>query len=118
MTDSPYYGPSRYSTLSTSVNSDNRITEWLFVRATYRHSTRFPMGGKAPRVDTDMLNASAGVYLLDSRLCIALIFRDILNNMPSLTTTTYSNYLETVRTTNLNRYMLLSIRYNFNSSEK
>ena len=118
LTDSPYYGPSRYSTLSTSVNSDNRITEWLFVRATYRHSTRFPMGGKAPRVDTDMLNASAGVYLLDSRLCIALIFRDILNNMPSLTTTTYSNYLETVRTTNLNRYMLLSIRYNFNSSEK
>ena len=118
MTDSPYYGPSRYSTLSTSVNSDNRITEWLFVRATYRHSTRFPMGGKAPRVDTDMLNASTGVYLLDSRLCIALIFRDILNNMPSLTTTAYSNYLETVRTTNLNRYMLLSIRYNFNSSEK
>ncbi len=118
LTDSPNYGPSRYSTLSTSVNSDNRITEWLFVRATYRHSTRFPMGGKAPRVDTDMLNASTGVYLLDSRLCIALIFRDILNNMPSLTTTAYSNYLETVRTTNLNRYMLLSIRYNFNSSEK
>ncbi len=118
LTDSPYYGASRYSNLSASVSSDNRITEWLFVRARYRHATRFPMGGKVTRLDTDVLNASAGVYLLDSKLCIAMIFKDILNNMPSLTTTAYSNYLETVRTTNLNRYMLLSIRYVFNSSER
>ena len=118
LTDSPYYGASRYSNLSGSVSSDNRITEWLFVRARYRHATRFPMGGKATRVDTDLLNFSAGVYLLDSKLCIALIFKDILNNIPSLTTTAYSNYLETVQATNLNRYMLLSIRYVFNSSER
>ena len=118
LTDSPYYGVTQYSNLSASVSSDNRITEWLFVRARYRHATRFPMSSKATRVDTDMLNVSAGVYLLDSKLCIALIFRDILNNMPTLTTMAYSNYVETVRTTNLNRYMLLSIRYNFNSSER
>ena len=76
------------------------------------------MSGKVTRLDTDMLNVSTGVYLMDTKLCIALIFRDILNNLPSITTTAYSNFLETVRTTNLNRYMLLSIRYNFNSSEK
>ena len=55
---------------------------------------------------------------MNSRLCIALIFRDILNNAPSLSTRVYANYLETVRNTNMNRYMLLSIRYVFNSSEK
>ena len=76
------------------------------------------MGGKATRVDTDLLNISAGVYLLDSKLCIALIFKDILNNIPTLTTTAYPNFLETVQATNLNRYMLLSIRYVFNSSER
>ena len=118
LTDSPYYGASRYSNLSGSVSSDNRITDWLFVRARYRHATRFPMGGKATRVDTDLLNISAGVYLLDSKLCIALIFKDILNNIPTLTTTAYPNFLETVQATNLNRYMLLSIRYVFNSSER
>ena len=118
LTDSPYYGASRYSNLSASVSSDNRITEWLFVRARYWHSTRFPMSERVSRVDRDMLNVSTGVYLMDHRLCIALVFRDILNNFPSISTSAYANYLETVRTTNLNRYMLLSIRYNFNSSEK
>ena len=118
MTDSPYYGASRYSNLSASVSSDNRITEWLFVRARYWHSTRFPMSERVTRVDRDMLNVSTGVYLMDHKLCIALVFRDILNNFPSISTSAYANYLETVRTTNLNRYMLLSIRYNFNSSEK
>ena len=118
LTDSPNYGASRYSNLSASVSSDNRITEWFFVRARYRHFIRFPMDGKVTRLDTDMLNATAGVYLLDSKLCIAVIFKDILNNMPSLTTTAYSNYLETVRMTHMNRYMLLSIRYVFNSSER
>ena len=118
LTDSPYYGASRYSNLSASVSSDNRITEWLFVRARYWHSTRFPMSERVTRVDRDMLNVSTGVYLMDHKLCIALVFRDILNNFPSISTSAYANYLETVRTTNLNRYMLLSIRYNFNSSEK
>ena len=118
LTDSPYYGATRYSDLSASVSSDNRITEWLFVRARYRHATRFPMSGKVTRLDTDMLNVSTGVYLMDAKLCMALIFKDILNNIPTLATSAHSNYLETVRTTNLNRYMLLSIRYNFNSSEK
>ena len=118
LTDSPYYGATRYSDLSASVSSDNRITEWLSVRARYRHATRFPMSGKVTRLDTDMLNVSTGVYLMDAKLCIALIFKDILNNIPTLATSAHSNYLETVRTTNLNRYMLLSIRYNFNSSEK
>lgn len=118
LTDSPYYGATRYSNLSASVSSDNRITEWLFVRARYRYSTRIPMSDRVARIDRNLLNASAGVYLMDHRLCIALVFRDILNNFPSISTSAYANYLETVRTTNLNRYMLLSIRYNFNSSEK
>lgn len=118
LTDSPHYGASRYSDLSASVYSDNRITNWLFVRAGYRHSTRIPMSERITRRDTDMLNASTGVFLMDSRLCVALIFRDILNNAPPVTTSAYSNYLETVRTTNMNRYILLSIRYVFNSSER
>lgn len=118
LTESPYYGSMRYSNLTASVSSENRITEWLFVRARYRHSTRLPMSGRGTRIDRDLLNAAAGVYLMDHRLCIALVFRDILNNFPSVTTTAYTNFLETVHTTNMNRYMLLSLRYVFNSSER
>ena len=58
LTDSPNYGSSRYSNLSASVNSDNRLTKWLFVRAGYRHSARIPMSEKLTRTDIDMLNAS------------------------------------------------------------
>ncbi len=118
MTESQYYGPMNYSRLSASVFSDNRITDWLFVKAGYKHLSRIPMGERGVRLDTDMLNASAGVYLMDSKLCIALVFRDILNNTPSINTSAYSNYLETVTAGNMNRYALLSIRYLFNSSEK
>lgn len=118
MTESQYYGPMNYSRLSASVFSDNRITDWLFVKAGYKHLSRIPIGERGVRLDTDMLNVSAGVYLMDSKLCIALVFRDILNNTPSINTSAYSNYLETVTAGNMNRYALLSIRYLFNSSEK
>ena len=69
------------------------------------------MNGKVTRLDRDLLNASAGVYLMDHRLCVALVFQDILNNYPSVSTSAYADYLETVRTTNMNRYALLSLRY-------
>ena len=75
------------------------------------------MNGKVTRLDRDLLNALAGVYLMDHRLCVALVFQDILNNYPSVSTSAYADYLETVRTTNMNRYALLSLRYVFNSSE-
>ena len=76
------------------------------------------MSDRVARIDRNLLNASAGVYLMDHRLCIALVFRDVLDNFPSVSTSAYTNYLETVRTTNMNRYVLLSLRYAFNSSER
>ena len=118
LTDSPQYGSMRYSNLSASVTSENRITEWFFVRARYLHSTRLPMSERVTRIDRDMLSASTGVYLMNHRLCIALVFMDILNNYPSVNNTAYANFMETVRTTNMNRCALLSLRYVFNSSER
>ncbi len=114
-TSSKAYGRTSWQDESFIVESRNSLPWNLFLNASYSHHGRFTSGRKT--MFSNMLNAIAGIRLLDGDLEFSLACYDILGDEKAFTTKYIQNYVQTSMRDSFGRIFLVNVVYSFNSTK-
>ena len=122
-TSSSFVYNSRYTDVSyldqnLSVNSRNKITDWMFINGQYVYSLRHPFEGGASKLQDHMLNAIVGFAIKKSGVEINLTCYDILNRTSSFKTTVLRNYTQTSFSPDFGRIWMVTAVWRFNSTQR
>lgn len=111
------YGDNCWFDQSVKIGSQNQITPWFFINASFSHNSRLSAHSQESILKSNVLNAMAGFTLLGGDLNIGIGCYDILGDAVQFSSKYIENYLQTTRTNTYGQVCVLSIIYRFNSTQ-
>lgn len=112
------YSDVSYLNQSLTLDSRNRITDWMFINGQYMFTLRHPFQGADAKLQDHMLNAIVGFKVPKSGVEINLTCYDILNMTSSFKTKVLSNYTQTSFIPDFGRIWMVTLVWRFNSTQR